>query len=79
MASKTIVDTVRMQQLRERRRNECCKAVWNVEQVDSGRDDVLIERCTKCGCKHHVGAAQPGQIGATGSAIGRETADGRPR
>lgn len=67
---KTILDAVRMAEIRHKRRELCCRMPFNLTQHDSGRPDVLIERC-RCGRRHYVLRADPGVLGTTGSPVGK--------
>lgn len=54
-----LINAVRLQQLREKRREACCRAPWNVARADSGRRNVLLEICTVCHRKHTIEFVDP--------------------
>jgi hypothetical protein len=48
---------------------ECCKQAENLEDVPDNRPNIIVVRCTVCGCRHIEVTAEPGHIGVRGGGM----------
>jgi len=55
---------------KKRKIKPCCQDMANRVPVPSDRSDLIIEECSKCGCRHRRLVLDPGVFGVIGQDLG---------